>query len=500
MKKRRILLYTLLYILLFPQLTSAASQSPYHSYTYDYWESVVYTPDPYLPNQTFTGQGLESGSFNSPQDLTVTDEGIIYVADTGNNRIVVLTKDLQLIKVIDSFQNQNGQADSFDGPSGVYLSEKGHLYVADANHNRVVVLDQNEQLIRYIENPQSEVLGSNFVFTPLKVAVDYADRVYVISKNMYQGIMTFDEKGDFSGFSGTINVSLSFTEKVWRILSTKEQRSRQILYIPTEFTGMDIDPDGFVYASNIDAKGEQGLRRLNPKGQDVIKTSLRNNLGGDQSYRLVGDYSGPSTFVDVSYRGSGIYSALDSARGRIFSYDDEGNLLYIFGGLGTQEGTFRRPVAMEVLDDQLLILDAGNNAIMSFTPTRYGSLINEAVKKRFEGDESQTVELWEEVLKMDSNNELAYVGIGKSYLTSGNNEQATEYLSKGKDREYYSIAYKRYRNDILQDHFNSLLTILLVGIILIWLYRRLSRRYDFKIMVWLKAKGQRSLREESSNV
>lgn len=464
------------------QTEEVSAEVPYHSYTYDYWEDVVNIPAPYVPEVTLLGQGIESGSFDNPQDMTVSDDGHVYIADTGNNRIVVLDTGLEYMYTIDSFE-EDGTLQTFSSPSGVFMSSKKELYIADSNNNRIVVLDESNNLVRYVQDPESEILEDGFVFTPVKVVVDYADRVYVISNNMYQGIMTFDENGEFNGFSGTINVSLSFAQKVWRLLSTREQRSRQILFIPTEFTGMDVDPDGFIYASNIDTLGEQAVRRLNPKGQDVIKTSPRNNLGGDARFPLRGAYSGPSTFIDVVYRDNGIYSALDSNRGRIFTYDDEGNLLYVFGGIGTQKGTFRRPAAMEMLGENLIVLDAGTNAVMSFSPTAYGALINSAVEQRYLGDESQTTSLWEDVLKLDENNELAYIGIGKSHLANGNNDLATEYLSRGRDREYYSIAYRRYRNEILQNNFSLIMTIFGIALILIVVYKYLNKKYNIRLKV-----------------
>ena len=95
----------------------------------------------------------------------------------------------------------------------------------------------------------------------------------------------------------------------------------------------DVDDEGFVYTSNKDTDGLQAVRRLNPKGEDVIRMGAKENLGGDRVYGSVGNYSGPSQIVDVVYRDHGIYSLLDARRGRIFTYDHEGNLLYIFGGL-----------------------------------------------------------------------------------------------------------------------------------------------------------------------
>ena len=193
-----------------------------------------------------------------------------------------------------------------------------------------MVLEPDGTFVKYVKNPQSEVLDEGYVFTPLRVSVDYADRVYVIAQNMFQGIMVFSEEGVFTGFFGTISVKISLWEKFWRKLATKEERGKQQLFIPTEFTGIDVDDEGFVYASNKDTDGLQAVRRLNPKGEDVIRRGPHANLGGDRVFGSVGNYAGPSQIVDVVYRGHGTYSLLDSRRGRIFTYDHEGNLLYIF--------------------------------------------------------------------------------------------------------------------------------------------------------------------------
>ena len=294
----------------------------------------------------------------TPQDLCKDADGSIYVADTGNNRIVVLNRDMtKVLNVITTFDN-NGVEDTFKQPYGVAVSEKNLIYVADSQNNRVVVLDQDGKLVQIVANPQSESLEDGYVFVPLKVVVDYADRIYVIAQNMFEGIMVFESNGNFSSFFGTIEVEISLWEKFWKRLASKEERAKQVLFIPTEFTGIDIDPDGFVYASNIDASGVQGVRRLNPRGEDVIKKGENKNVGGDLWIQGTSDYSGPSQFTDVVYRGNGIYSCLDRKRGRIFTYDHEGNLLYIFGGLGTQTGTFSMPVAVEDIGGMIVVLDA----------------------------------------------------------------------------------------------------------------------------------------------
>ncbi len=404
----------------------AGENVPYETYNYDYYEDIKYTPAAYVPDGTVTGDVIGCGNFSSPQDLNTDADGNVYIADTGNNRIVVTDSDFQLKTVIEGFLN-DGKEDNFSSPNGVYISENGYLYVADTGNYRVVELDKNGNLI------------------------------------------------NFTGFTGTINVQITTAEIIWRKLSTKAQRAKQQLFIPTEFTGMEIDSDGFVYATNVDAEGEQSVRRLNPSGEDVIQKGAA-GVSGDILWRLTGDYSGASRIIDVVVREKGIYSVIDSTRGRIFTYDHEGNLLYIFGGIGSQEGTFDTPTAIDTIGDEIIVLDDSKNLVDKYRATNYGFLINQAVGLRYDGDEASAVECWKQVLKLDSNFELAYVGIGKSYLAAGENKKAMECFKTGNNRQYYSIAYKRYRNEILKENLTGYLTAALVLIILLVLWNKIGKK------------------------
>ena len=473
MKRTMAFLLALLFTVLSMGEQAMAMDLPYTTYNYDYRKDIIYTPAAYVPDGSVSGtqlswNGEPIGAFLNPQDLCKSPDGDIYLADTGNNRIVVMDKKMSTVKNIITGFEHDGKEDTFNAPYGVAVSQKNQLYIADSQNKRIVVLNEDGTFVKIVENPQSEVLADDFVFTPLKVSVDYADRIYCIAQKMFEGIMVFESNGEFTGFFGTINVEITLWEKFWKKIATKEERSKQQLYIPTEFTGIDIDPEGFVYASNIDSTGIQGVRRLNPKGQDVIKKGVSQNLGGDLQIDGTTEYSGPSQFTDVVYRENGIYSCLDKKRGRIFTYDHEGNLLYIFGGLGTQTGTFSMPVAIEDIGGDIVVLDAARAEISRFEVTEYGSLINQAVALRFDGDEAQAVDLWRRVLELDENNELANTGIGKAYLTAGDYELAMKYLKLGMSRDYYSVAYKRFRNNVLTSNANLILTaILLIVIVLI---------------------------------
>lgn len=466
-----------------------AQELPYDTYNYNYREDVVLTPAAYVPKGIVTGASAGGENFVEPQDLCVAPDGLVYVADTKRNRIVVLNEDMtETVRVIEKFE-RDGAEDSFNAPYGVCVSENMQLYVADSNNKRIVVMTPEGEFIKIVDNPQSEILEEDFDFVPLKVTVDYADRVYVIAKNAFEGILVFESDGQFTGYFGTIEVKITAWEKFWKRLASKEERSKQQLYIPTEFTGIDIDDDGFVYASNIDSDGVQGVRRLNPRGEDVIQKGENENLGGDLWGSAYGTYGGPSEFTDVVYRGKGIYSLLDRKRGRIFTYDKEGNLLYVFGGLGSQEGTFNTPVAIEEIGDQIIVLDAYNGSILRFGETEYGSLINDAIGLRYDGDETQAIEKWQGVLKLDENNELANSGMGKAYLTAGDNKAAMDYLKIGMNRKYYSIAWRRYRNELLTKNMNAIMTTVIVLIVLMIVYKKFFKKKIRQMRLDRRQKG-----------
>ncbi|GHU66656.1 hypothetical protein FACS1894184_05150 [Clostridia bacterium] len=482
-------------VIVLSQAAAMADTAPYQSYTYDYRENVVMTPAPYLPESIISGASLGIGTLSQPRDITVGGDGRLYIADTGNNRIVVTDAAMTRAETIVTEFDNNGLTDKLSAPTGLALSDTGELYIADSKNRRIVALSPDlHSAVKVFENPVHEALPSGFVFTPLRVAVDYADRVYVIAQNMFQGILVFEPDGEFTGFFGTINVTVTLWQRFWRAIASKEERANTRLFVPTEFTGLDIDPYGFVYASNMDPQGTKAVRRLNPKGEDVAIAGISNNLGGDIAVSISGPYSGVSRMVDVAYQGRGIYSLLDSQRGRIFTYDREGNLLYIFGGLGSQAGTFRSPAAIEYVTGggggggngdgsnsgdgsaRLLALDYVRGDITVFAPTMYGALINEAVGLRFDGDETQAVGKWQEVLRINENLELANAGIGKAYLTSGDNKTAMRYLKLGMNRQYYSIAFRRYRNDLLKANLGWILTAAVVAIGLIVIIRAVYRK------------------------
>ncbi|MGN0297982.1 MAG: hypothetical protein ACI4C1_02165, partial [Lachnospiraceae bacterium] len=163
----------LVVLLLGVQLSSVVSyaDSPYKTYTVDGYGTVQETQTAYLPYETITKFGEET--LNSPSDMFVADDGTIYVADTGNKRIVVGTLEGDYLMSIGE--------DTLQTPTGVYVTDDG-VYVADKAAQAVFIFDKdNGDLIDTYTRPNSPLYGSTNKFEPLKVVVNSSGVMFIIS-------------------------------------------------------------------------------------------------------------------------------------------------------------------------------------------------------------------------------------------------------------------------------------------------------------------------------
>ena len=471
-----------LFILFIGLSTPLLADTPFQGFRYNHWGQLTPSPAAYIPVMSVGASDIcdTLGEFSNPQHMNIDNNGNIYISDTGNNRIVVFDKNLNLIRVIDEFLN-NGIVDIFNNPNGIFVNDDFSLHIADTGNNRIVSLDEHNNLIRILENPEGDVLPEDFNFIPLHVIIGRDDVMYVIARNVTEGIMIFNRNAEFIGFYGTIRVLYNPLDLLWRRLQTAEQRARQRLFIPTEFLSMVIDEYGFVFTTNAEHMGSSRnlVMRLNPRGQDVLRNYNANlRVAGTLDWEPWGLYSGPSVFVDIVAREYGMYSALDITRNRVYTYDSEGNLLYVFSGIGNIAGMTHRPVAIEILDDNILILDAHRGQILYFEPTFYGELINQAIALQYKNDEIAALEYWRTLIEIDEHFALAFAGIGRAYFADGDYRLAMDYLRRGMDLRYYSLAFIRHRTETLHDGLQYILTaglIFAVFIILRSIYKRVKK-------------------------
>ncbi|NOR15253.1 MAG: 6-bladed beta-propeller [Candidatus Aminicenantes bacterium] len=111
----------------------------------------------------------EDDFFHQPSDIEVDPyRSRIYVADSGNHRVLVFDFQGKFLKIIGS--KGQGPAE-FSNPTGLYILEDGGLAVADVNNNRIQIFDKDGEFVKSINTKSVRV--ADMIFND--------NRIYTIS-------------------------------------------------------------------------------------------------------------------------------------------------------------------------------------------------------------------------------------------------------------------------------------------------------------------------------
>ena len=429
-----------------------------YSYNYDYWGDVQMTPDPYrvltvIDSSSLGLENLENLRISNPQGMFARNRDL-YVADTGNNRILQLKLNedkVTLIRIITEIQG--AEPATMNGPTDVFADEAGNIYIADYNNHRVIMADKDLNMLKVFLKPTDSTFNQSSDFLPSKIAVDVAGRLYVLATNVNKGFMKYESDTSFTGYIGANTVKINMADYIWkRYFMSKEQRAASESFVPTEYENLYIDEKGFIYATNtvfseweLKSDTAKPIRRLNGIGNDILIKNDRYPPIGDLYWKSESILYGPSKLTDITAMDNEIYIAADKIRGRLFGYDSQGVMLWAFGTKGNADGAFNRPTALDHMGYDLLVLDGLKNSVTVFTPTEYGQMIYDATDTYLKGDYDESAELWEEVMKLNANYPLAFRGLGRAMLRQEKYQEAMNYFEMAHDREDYGRAFKQYR-------------------------------------------------------
>lgn len=434
----------------FSCICSAESTVPYLNYNYSEENgSAVVAPQAYLPEYVIYASELGISDFKDASDIFYGKDGLIYVLDAGNNRVVVINPDYTLNNNISCvFDGKN-----LDGAKGIFV-DSNYIYVADANNARILVIDRvSGALVRTVTTPVADVLDKDFIFKPIRLSVDGDGLMYVVSEGTYEGILNLSAEGDFLCFFGSNTVTSSAWDLFWRRFSTKQQRKTMTQLIPQDFSSIAIDSDGFFLATCYTAQSSSMVKRLNPGGNNIIRNKSRTGIVGDPATVWKGTLAGTSSFVDIASGPDNIYACLDYTRGRIFCYNNDGYMIYTFGTFADQVGGFSSPVALTYMDDgKIAVLDTHAGSVTVFAPTVYGRSINESIHYGRVLDYDNALKSWQKVLTMNNDFDLAHNAIGQVYLNQENYEQAAKEFRSASNKVMYSKAEKEVQSAWIYDN------------------------------------------------
>ena len=486
----------------------AYADEPYTGYNYDWWGDPVPSQNGYVVDKVISGLDIGCGQLTNPADLYFDDNEKLYIADSGytgnydtrdqKGRIVITDKDMNLITTVEylDFSDkqewlkeeearfERGELTEerfqkeinvyFNNPTGVFVDDD-NVYVADSENERVVqfTVDTDKsgngcgKVVEVFTRPDATYYDAGTTFRPEKVLVDAAKNVYVCITTITRGAVVFSREGEFNGYYGANRVEKTgevILNAFWKLIMTTEQIKRMKRSVPVELSNFDIDDDNFVYTVTKNKNSDTDvLKKMNSAGTNIfINLGYNEYSFGDPLIKYYRGTTYSSQICDVDVGPNGEINLLDLQTGRVFQYDDECTLMFIFGGSGDQKGTFTTVNAIESIDTNVYVLDSRKSTITIFKRTEFGSIVHEAMSLFNAGKYNEAMEPWNEVLRRDSNYWMAYIGLGNAYLNAKDYEAAMDNFYF-QSRSGYSDAFKSWRMNFIRENF-TLFAVIIIAI------------------------------------
>lgn len=434
--------------------TLAAVTEPF-TYTYSSYQEAVPIPDFYLGKTRLSGEVIGCGSFQNPRDLFVDDNGYLYICDTGNDRIVILDDQYTLVSVIEELvYEETGETTTLSRPNGLFV-DGDRIIVADTESERILYCDRDGKILREVLRPEHSQFSGDTLFLPTKVLVDRQGNLYAQCEGFYQGLVMFDENGEFLSFFGSESVFASVEVQLqyfWQQLMSQEQKDQTSRYVPTEIMAMTIDRNGYIYTiaqqhSTLGVKNEMdNIRKLNTKGKDILVNKMP-----EAAYTAFKSAATSLNMVDIAVDEQGFITIIDSSAGKVMYFDKEMNLLAMFGSIGYDLNEYQLPMAVDCFGSSLYILDQTTNTVTVLQRTEFGETVCNAVSAYHDGNFADTIGPWNDVISQSANYEFAYSYLGNAYLSQGEYEKARDCFALGRDSRGYNEAYKHLRTEGVRD-------------------------------------------------
>jgi len=412
------------------------NDSPYETYTVDYQGNLTFTQTAYTP----VGVLNRNISLMNPEDIYIKDD-LVYVADTGNSRIVVIDYRGNLLREI-------GLGDLAQ-PTGVFVSEDDFVYVADKTNRLVYKYSLLGELIRTFDRPVEPLFGENSPYVPIKVVVGSGENIYIVGDGSTSGVIQLNYDGSFLGYFGVNLSDKSFIERIAEIFVKPGIYASNIPPSPTNIT---INNKSLVYTATPNTVN--ALKMLDVNGNNILTTT---------------NYNVDHNIIDLSVNSLGyVYAIYDD--GLIVEYDPNGNLLFAFDILESTSnvlGLIQTPSGIQIDEYQnIFVLDKGRSEIITYQPSVFTDLVHQAINLYNQGLYQESTVLFENILKQNDNFALAHSSLGKAYYQSEKYDMALEEYLKASNISGYSTTYWKIRDIWLTDNLSLTFSIILIVTVL----------------------------------
>ncbi|WP_409342215.1 YIP1 family protein [Paenibacillus sp. MBLB4367] len=441
--------------MLFPSLASA--QIPYRTWFVDQETFRQFSIQPlYVPDRVIDGNNMEL-PLSKPSDLFVASNDHVYIADTGNNRIVELDAAGAYVRSI----GQKEGTGKLNEPEGVYVDGSGTVYVANSGERNIVAFAADGQVKNVFAKPESNLLNDDYHFIPTKLVVDKRGVMYVVVKDSYQGLMRLSPEGKFTGFFGANKTKLTWMDRVKRTLLNKEQLAKEVAKRPNAIENVSLTDDGFIITNSFGREFDGQIKKLNAGGVDAFKNKAF------YEWEL----------VDTAVDSNGFLYGMNRLDGVFSIYDPNSNVMFYFGAgekNARQIGVPSYPTSMAINGkNEIWLADSGLNLIHVYKRTSFGDTFLTAAHLYLEGEYAESKTYWDQLIRENGMLDISFNGLGKIAQVDKDYDTALDLFKKSHDAKGYSDAFWEVRYEWIQNHFLAALVILAITV---WALVFLSRR------------------------
>ncbi len=143
---------------------------------------VIYDQDLNYITQ-FGGAGFEAGQFDEPVGIDVSDDGIVAVADTWNRRVQLFSPDDSgmVYSQIGEFEVDAWYGQSLDNKPFLTFSPKGTIFISDPEGGRILEFTLSGELV---QGWQDLSLSSELISRPYGLDFDSQGNLWVSDASM----------------------------------------------------------------------------------------------------------------------------------------------------------------------------------------------------------------------------------------------------------------------------------------------------------------------------
>ena len=295
-------------------------------------------------------QGKGPLQFSNAAAIAVGKGGVIYIADTQNNRIQVLNNDLTYRTSFSEGCKVLGSG-HLNQPQAVAINSEGNLFVTDTmNHAVQVFSPDGKFLLKFVKYGPATTPGATC--TPGAIAIDRHDNVYVGS--VTGTISIFDKEGTFLRQFGSYGSELG---QFSQIKGMHIDRKGRLYVCEWVVNRIQIFPGS---PSMEGPEGDSSVVPEEPESENDTSSSKPAYLIGPKSSqprKIISDIKEASG-VAVGTNGEVVVGSWKDHKVFVFDSKSDYKLIAEVGGGGDEDGKFQYPSGVAITPDNHILVSS----------------------------------------------------------------------------------------------------------------------------------------------